>query len=477
MATLTTPIDPLLVKQITSGKDKVELSRVDYEPGSLIHKRARALYKLGSGGRAHQYAALWSPHDDVSGLDKGWELAAPYATRHHLINLLLKEQTRAHHDLNNYQELYDRIGNFLTTIRGEIKKTQPFHDNEETRRLTGIPHLRKLAFKFLPKDRIAGEPESEAEFVKEYSILQNLRHQNIPGFVEAVRSPTGIGYFADLVDGRTIEEIIDESEDWWRKPANGPARTHLPPEVVLAITTQFYDTLAYLHKRKIYYPDIQQGNIMLGFDGLVNLIDFGFADEITPGKTTLESGGANEDFMPREIIMHLQEKGGNSKKYGHEILPGHDIPLHTGSNIGSTATLTYLLMCNAYPFTGDTFPRLRDAIMNKTPTDPRQLNSDYSKDEVEEIYTKPARKEVEKRPTAPEMAYVSRSLLEKRLAKKGMQKKSPEQVLQEFMLPPFEQRALTYASPELNIPPRPIQTASRKKSTPFRKTQAPTLTS
>jgi len=79
---------------------------------------------------------------------------------------------------------------------------------------------------------------------------------------------SGETYFSrmELVEGRTLLEILDEGNALEEEPA-------------LRILLEVSEVLRYLHGEGVVHRDVKPGNIMLSSSGRVKLIDLGFAAE------------------------------------------------------------------------------------------------------------------------------------------------------------------------------------------------------
>jgi len=446
---ITTPIDQDLADKLKPGAGIIT-EVVDFEPGEQIAKDAINRYKAGSGARGHVYVVYWTadPKNDVA---KVAAMSSPYDTRKH--NLGLAEREKASKlstpaEINkNERYVKEKITPLIERLQSEIKLTRPVHNYNELRAITGSPNFDILAFKFLSNYKIQHDPQIADEFRKEYTLHSKMHHPSIPRFVRFIETDKGIGYLYGFVDGETLEDIVKEDEDkkevaWWRKSENG-YREFLPPATVLAIMTQFYGALAHMHKKGVLYQDIQPGNLMIGFDGTAYVIDFGFTDEITKDKKTIESGGGDEHFFGPEVICHLEEEG----RYGFKIKQGHQLPLNLKSGVFSAGDVAYFLMTGRYPFEGPSFSQLADNIMSKKHTDPRAFNPEYTKELVEWLVNKPLAKDSEKRPSPSEIAYQLQKLSEKEVGNK-----SSEDVVYEFMRPHEIEIAKAFVQPDVKLP-------------------------
>lgn len=120
-----------------------------------------------------------------------------------------------------------------------------------------------LALKVLKPEATRHEPTRRA-FVAEARLLERLEHPGLVRCHGVARS--GATYFSRLalVEGRTLLEELDAGRVFREDEA-------------LQIVLETAEVLAYLEGQGVVHRDVKPGNIMLGADGRVVLIDLGFA--------------------------------------------------------------------------------------------------------------------------------------------------------------------------------------------------------
>jgi serine/threonine protein kinase len=136
------------------------------------------------------------------------------------------------------------------------------------------PHLnRPLAVKVL-LERHGGRLELEGRFLEEAQITGQLQHPGVPPVHEVGRLEDGRPFFAmKLVKGQTLDALLRTSQD----PATD--RPHF-----MTVFGQVCQALAYAHSRGVLHRDLKPANIMVGAFGEVQVMDWGLAKVLSPGR-------------------------------------------------------------------------------------------------------------------------------------------------------------------------------------------------
>ena len=121
---------------------------------------------------------------------------------------------------------------------------------------------RDLALKVLPAE-VASDQTRLGRFQKEAQSASALNHPNIVTVYE-IGLDGPVPYIAmELVEGRTVRELLDE----------GP----IPVRKLLNVGAQIADGLARAHEAGIVHRDLKPENLMVTKDGRVKILDFGLA--------------------------------------------------------------------------------------------------------------------------------------------------------------------------------------------------------
>jgi eukaryotic-like serine/threonine-protein kinase len=144
---------------------------------------------------------------------------------------------------------------------------------------TGIGGFeRKVVIKTLELPPQSEEAEAAAAmFLDEARLLGLLHHQHLASVFEVGRDDDGRHYMViDYLDGHSAHDV------WERASQFGAA---LPLDFTLTVASAVANALHYAHTRKghdgtplgIVHRDVTPSNVMIGYDGAVQLIDFGIA--------------------------------------------------------------------------------------------------------------------------------------------------------------------------------------------------------
>jgi tRNA A-37 threonylcarbamoyl transferase component Bud32 len=119
-------------------------------------------------------------------------------------------------------------------------------------------------------------------FQSEAEILKRLHHPQIAKFVDLFVEDHRAYVVMELVEGRTLKDLV---------AAEGP----LNEAGVLDIAAQILEILSYLHKQSppVIHRDLTPDNIIMGSDGMIKLIDFSVAQEVSSGVTGSVVGKPN----------------------------------------------------------------------------------------------------------------------------------------------------------------------------------------
>ena len=205
---------------------------------------------------------------------------------------------------------------------------------------------RQVALKVLP-EALAADPAQLARFEREARALAALSHPNIVG-IHSIEEHDGLRFLTmELVEGTSLDHAIP--------------RTGFAIDAFLSVAVPIAEALAVAHARGIVHRDLKPGNIMLGEDGLVKVLDFGLA-KLRPEPTPRP---ARERDRSTEALTEAGQIVGTVAYMAPEQLEGFEVDHRT--DIFSLGVLLYEMATGERPFRGRSSADLMSAILRSEP--------------------------------------------------------------------------------------------------------------
>jgi len=121
---------------------------------------------------------------------------------------------------------------------------------------------REVAIKILPED-VAEDASRLARFEREAKAVASLSHPNILAIHDFGREGAVTYAVTELVDGDTLEELIDAGR--------------VPQRKAIDYCRQIANGLAAAHDKGVVHRDMKPANVIVSRDGRVKILDFGLA--------------------------------------------------------------------------------------------------------------------------------------------------------------------------------------------------------
>ena len=208
---------------------------------------------------------------------------------------------------------------------------------------------RDVALKVLPTGALVDEV-ARKRFRKEAQTLSQLNHPAIATVFD-FDSANGIDFLVmELIPGTSIDE----------KVLGGP----LPEKEVLQIGLQVAQGLVTAHQHNIIHRDLKPSNLRMTPDGRVKILDFGVAQLVHQGdwgatqSTTSSPGAGTVPYMAPEQLR--------------------DDVVDPRTDVYSLGAVLYEMAVGRRPFPETHGARLIDAILNKLPPAPSEINKRIS---------------------------------------------------------------------------------------------------
>lgn len=192
---------------------------------------------------------------------------------------------------------------------------------------------RDVALKFLPS-ALGAEPDAEARALREARAAAALEHPNVCNIHDIGDAGGGRLFIAmAYYQGETLRERL--------------GRGSVPVEEASRITVQIVRGLSAAHSHGIVHRDVKPGNIHLGMDGTVRLLDFGLAVAANAPLAGLGMTPGTIAYMSPEQIR------------------GEALDART--DLWSLGVVMYEMLAGVRPFYGTNAPTLAKAILHQKP--------------------------------------------------------------------------------------------------------------
>ena len=221
------------------------------------------------------------------------------------------------------------------------------YDAEDTR----LP--RRVALKFLPPE-LATDPEAARRLQREADTIALLNHPNICTIFE-IDEHEGSRFIAmERIDGANLKLHM--------------ARTTLSEPDVIDIARQVAAALQAAHEKGVVHRDIKPGNIMIGSEGTVKVLDFGLARRFRmpeTGEVTLY--GSTLPGRPLGTANYMAPE---------RILQG---PLDPRCDLFSLGVVMYEMATGRLPFAGVSPSETVTNVLEKQPVALTKLSPERSR--------------------------------------------------------------------------------------------------
>ena len=238
---------------------------------------------------------------------------------------------------------------------------------------------RAVALKFVADD-LSADPNVLERFRREAQSASALNHPNICTIYDIGESEGRPFIAMEFLQGQTLKDRLSD----------GP----LKDDALLEASVQLASALGAAHTAGILHRDIKPANIFVTTQGQLKILDFGLAKLMFDKKDASGLSQQTTVMDSRDLRTRPGSAIGTFLYMSPEQARGEE--LDARSDLFSLGAVLYEMATGRPAFTGNTTAVLFDAILNRNPIPPTQVNPNVPH-QLEEIICKLLEKDREQR--------------------------------------------------------------------------------
>jgi serine/threonine-protein kinase len=151
--------------------------------------------------------------------------------------------------------------------------------------------LRPVALKTIRLSAaISSKDQMATSLIREAVTVARFQHPNIVSVYDVEDSPEAAFVAMEHIDGVSLEQHLR-------------AHPTLPPADAAVLGLALANALAAAHEHDLVHHDVKPGNVLLGFDGSIKMVDFGIARYISSLKAETGQIFGTPGYLPPEALL------------------------------------------------------------------------------------------------------------------------------------------------------------------------------
>jgi predicted ATPase len=236
---------------------------------------------------------------------------------------------------------------------------------------------RDVALKLISR-ALSDDSVTVDRFIREGLAVSSLNHPNVITIYETGQAPEGRYIVMELVQGRTLRDLVRDGLDWERSRDIG---------------RQVAEALTVAHAAQIVHRDVKPENVMVRADGYVKVLDFGLAR-----LETLEKDGVS---ITVSFATGAGLVLGTIGYMSPEQAQGHMVT--TASDVFALGVVLYEAFTGQHPFPAASALGVMHAILSDVPLAPSRIHPELPP-AADQIVLECLQKDPRLRPTAADVA-------------------------------------------------------------------------